>query len=185
MFVPFADAGAGGGRYQVWLHAPGTPLPNADSLSAFAQESRSRPGNVPGSITDGDPSSFVVTFDGNPAAEDWYAVEFDAPVAIRRVVFAHGKTFHDGGWFDASSGKPLVQVKRDATSAWETIAKLEDYPATTATDSRTLQSGQTFTVQLPQPVTAVALRVLGKPASGDNLRQAFSSSAELQAFAQP
>jgi hypothetical protein len=42
-----------------------------------------------------------------------------------------------------------------------------------------------FLVRLPQPVTAVALRVLGKPASGDNPQQAFSSCAELQAFAQP
>ncbi|MCU0871844.1 MAG: glycoside hydrolase family 127 protein, partial [Pirellulaceae bacterium] len=185
VFVPFAEAGAGGGRYQVWLHAPGAALPSADSLSAFARESRSRPGNVAGSITDGDSSSLVVTFDGQSAAEDWYAVEFDAPVSIRRVTFAHGKTFHDGGWFDVGGGKPQIQIRSDAASAWETVAKLEDYPATTATDSRALQSGQMFLVRLPQPVTAVALRVLGKPASGDNPQQAFSSCAELQAFAQP
>jgi hypothetical protein len=185
VFVPFADAGADGGRYQVWLHAPGAPLPNADSLSAFAPENRSRPGNVPGSITDGDPSSFVVTFDGRPAAEDWYAVEFDEPVAIRRVVFAHGKTFHDGGWFDASGGKPQVQVKRAGDSAWETVAKLEDYPETTAADSRGLKSGQTFAVRLQNPAPAVALRVLGKPAAGDNPQQGFSSCAELQAFGEP
>jgi hypothetical protein len=185
VFVPFAEAGAGGSRYQVWLHAPGSPLPSADSLSAFARESRSRPGNVPGSITDGDLSSFVVTFDGQPAAEDWYAVEFDGPVAIRRVRFAHGKSFHDGGWFDASSGKPQVQVKRSASVAWETIATLEDYPATTATDSRSLQSGQMFIVRLPQPETAVAIRVLGRPAAGDHPQQAFSSCAELQAFGEP
>jgi hypothetical protein len=185
VFVPFADAGAGGGRYQVWLHAPGSPLPSADSLSAFAPESRSRPGNVPGSITDGDASSFVVTFDGNPADEDWYAVQFDTPVAIRRVTFAHGKSFHDGGWFDASGGKPQIQVQRSANAAWETVATLEDYPATTATDSRGLKSGQMLAVRLPQPESAVALRVLGKPASGDNPQQAFSSCAELQAFGQP
>lgn len=185
VFVPFAEAGAGGGRYQVWLCAPGSPLLSADSLSAFAQESRSRPGNVPGSITDGDPSSFVVTFDAGPAAEDWYAVEFDTPVSIRRVTFAHGKSFHDGGWFDASGGKPHVQVKRNANAAWETVATLENYPDTTATDSRGLKSGQTFIVRLPEAETAVALRVLGKPTSGDNPNQAFSSCGELQAFAGP
>jgi hypothetical protein len=185
VFVPFADAGANGGRYQVWLHAPGTPLPAADWLSAFVPDSRSRPGNVSGSITDGDTTSFVVTFDGQPAGADWYAVEFDAPAAVRRIVFAHGKTFHDGGWFDAAGGKPQVQVKRAKDSAWETVATIDDYPDTTATDSRGIFSGQKFTVRLPAAATALAVRVVGKPASGDNPNQAFSSCAELQVYADP
>ena len=27
----------------------------------------------------------------------------DQPETVSRVVFAHGQTFHDGGWFDASA----------------------------------------------------------------------------------
>jgi hypothetical protein len=86
---------------------------------------------------------------------------------------------HLGKWMHA------VALAWAYTGDPELRTKLDDYPATTATDSRALQPGQTFTVQLPQPVTGVALRLVGKPASGDNRQQAFSSCAELQAFAQP
>jgi hypothetical protein len=180
----FADAGASGGVYRVWLRAPGVPGAEGDSLLSDGEESRSRRGNRDGSILDGDLASFVVTFDGRPAKEDWYAVTLATPVAIDRVVFAHGQNFHDGGWFDASAGKPQVQVKRAGNAKWETVGTLADYPATTATDGRALRSGQTFTLRLTEPLTAVAVRVVGKPACGDNPKQAFSSCAELQAMKQ-
>jgi len=174
-FATFADAGADGGAYRVWLRAPGVAAAKNDSLLAEGQESRSRHGNQHGSINDGDFGSIVVTFDGRPAKEDWFAVTLDAPVAIRRVVFAHGRTFHDGGWF---VGKPKVQVQRAAGGAWETIGELSDYPA----DGSRLKPGHRFDLQLAEPVRAVAVRVLGVPACGDNPSQAFSSCAELQAF---
>ena len=44
------------------------------------------------------------------------------------MVFAHGKNFHDGGWFDTSAGKPQVQVKREKNGAWETVGTLERLP---------------------------------------------------------
>jgi hypothetical protein len=75
-----------------------------------------------------------------------------------------------------------VQVKRTKAGAWETIGALDDYPATTATDPRGLKPGQQFTLTLAEPAQAVALRVIGKPACGDNPKQAFASCAELQAF---
>jgi len=37
------------------------------SVLEFGHESRSRPGNVGGEISDGDPETFVVTFDDHPA----------------------------------------------------------------------------------------------------------------------
>ena len=58
------------------------------------------------------------------AREDWFAVTLDAPAVIGRVVFMHGRNFHDGGWFDASAGKPKVQVLRDKGGPWETIGEL-------------------------------------------------------------
>ncbi|MGA2865284.1 MAG: beta-L-arabinofuranosidase domain-containing protein [Verrucomicrobiota bacterium] len=183
-FVPFADAGARGGTYRVWLQAPGTPIQSNDSLLAGGQESRSRQGNVEGSINDGDTSSFVVTFDNRKRDEDWFAVTLDQPVTISRVVFVAGNVFHDGGWFDASAGKPRIQVQREPGGKWETLAEIADYPATTATDSASLadEARRTFTVRLEKPEKAAAVRVIGKPACGDNPRQAFSSCAELQAF---
>ena len=39
-----------------------------------------------------------------------------------------------------------------------------------------------FTCILAKPVTALAVRVIGVPAGGDNPQQAFSSCARLQAF---
>jgi hypothetical protein len=182
VFLPFADAGSDGGRYAVWLRGPGVPLPKNNSLFAFGRESRSREGNVAGSVCDGDLGTFVVTFDNRSAAADWFGVRLEAPVTIRRVMFTHGKAFHDGGWFDASGGKPRVQAQRERDGAWEDIGVLENYPATTATDPAGLKDGQTFVLQLDRPKRAVALRVIGKPATGDNPRQAFTSCAELQAF---
>lgn len=184
VFVPFADAGSSGGTYRVWLPAPGTPIQRNDSLLAGGQESRSRQGNVEGSIIDGDPESFVVTFDNRKRDEDWFAVTLDQPVSIRRVVFVAGNIFHDGGWFDASAGKPRIQVQRQTGGKWETLAEIADYPATTATDSAALADAtrRKFTVRLEKPEPAASVRVIGKPACGDNPQQAFSSCAELQAF---
>lgn len=185
VFVPFADAGATGGRYQVWLYAPGAEIPANDSLFAGAAESRSRKGNQPGSVCDGDATTFAVTFDGTLQAEDWFAVELEEPASIKRVVYSHGKNFHDGGWFDAASGKPRLEIQRTKQGVWESLGSLADYPDTTATDNRGLKDGQKFTLTLPEPVKATGLRVIGKPACGDNPKQAFSSCAELQAFDEP
>ncbi len=183
VFVPFADAGSTGGRYQVWLRAPGVALARNDSLLADADESRSRPGNVGGSINDGDPQTFVVTYNDRRASEDWYALTLSRPATIGRVVFHHGRTFHDGGWFDASRGKPRVQVQREADGPWETIGELADYPATTAKTSAAVKPGQPFTLRLKEPVAVRAVRVVGSPAAGDNPKQSFSSCGEIEAFA--
>jgi hypothetical protein len=161
----------------VWLRAPGNFAP--DDALAQGRETRSREGNVNGSISDGDAGTFVVTYDAAQAAEDWFAVAFDKPTPVARVIFAHGKSFHDGGWFDASAGKPQVQVQKTPGAAWETVGALEDYPETTATDNRGLKDGQAFSLKLWEPLSAVAARVIGKPASGDGPNQAFASCAEL------
>ncbi|MGE5609684.1 MAG: hypothetical protein ACM359_10550 [Bacillota bacterium] len=122
------------------------------------------------------------TFDGKSAEEDWYAVAVDTPALIKRVVYAHGSTFHDGGWFDASAGKPRIQVRREADGAWETVGVLDTYPDTTVKDSRGLQNGQEFTLVLREAIRIQAIHVAGKPASGDRPAKAFSSCGELQAF---
>jgi len=182
VFVPFADAGSTAGAYRVWLRAPGVAIAKNASVLADAEESRSREGNVGGSINDGDPESFVVTFNGRKADADWYAVALAQPATIARVVFRHGRTFHDGGWFATDHSKPLVQVRRVPDGTWETVGQLDDYPTATSTQAPDLRTGQAFEVRLKEPVTARAIRILGTPASGDNPAQAFSSCAELEAF---
>lgn len=177
-FVPFAEAGAQGSRFKVWLPAPGQPLPEP---TGAAGEDRSRQGNLEGSICDGNSSTFVVTFDATLKKEDWFSIELLKPGTVRKVEFAHGKTFHDGGWFDTSAGRPVIQVKRTRDAKWETVAELTSYPQTTATDSKGLGDGQPFAVEFAHPTEAFAVRILGKPACGDNPKQAFSSCAELAA----
>ena len=180
VLVPFAEAGASGSRIAVWLRAPGN-FPSDDALST-GLESRSREGNINGSILDGETGTFVVTFDNNKQEQDWFAVELEKPLTISRIVYAHGQNFHDGGWFDASGGKPKLQIKKAKDAVWETVGTLEEYPATTATDNKGLKAGQRFTFKLPAPLSVVAVRILGKPSHGDNPNQAFSSCAELSAL---
>lgn len=171
---PFAEIGADGGAYRVWLTSP-----QQTAAPLAGQSAQSRPGNVAGSIRDGDFDTFAVTYDGNAATQDWYRVDYDRPITLRRVTFVHGHCFHDGGWFDASGGKPQVQVLAHADGEWQTVGELSDYPATTATDARGLRDGTSFACILPAAMTAVAVRVLGVPARGDRPQQAFSSCAEL------
>ena len=135
-------------------------------------------------MTDEDFETFVTTSDGKLAAEDWFAVQLNEPVMVRRVLFAHGKTLPNGGWFDASAGKPHVQVRRTKHGAWETVAELSDYPATTAKDSAEMEGGEHVICKLANPIKVWAIRVVGKPACGANPQQAFSSCAELQAFSE-
>ena len=165
--VLFADAGAKGERYRVWSSPAGT-----EEIT----EDRSRGGNIDGSILDGDPTTFVVTFDGSHADEDWYEVAFPRPRPVSSITFAHGKTFHDGGWF---VGAPRVQGKRAPGDPWETLGTLPQYPQTTDTDPKGLKDGQAFTLALTAPITLSAVRVVGKPACGDSPRQRFSSCGEL------
>ena len=180
--MPFADAGETGTSYKVWLPLWGAPT--TGSLLFDGGERRSRAGNLDGSINDENPQSIVVTFDGKPAREDWYAVTPAAPVAVSRIVFTHGRSFHDGGWFDASTGKPRVQIQSVKDGDWITIGTLEDYPNTTKTSDAGIKPGSKFTLRLATPIQAVAVRVAGTPACGDTPAQAFSSCAELEAFAE-
>jgi uncharacterized protein len=180
--IPFADAGGTGSRYKVWL-----PLPRdfySGNRLLAGQEGRSRPGDLSGSIVDEDLGTAVTTRDGKTAEEDWFAVQLPEPATVKRVLFAHGKTFHDGGWFDATAGKPRIQVQRAKGGAWETVAEFKDYPATTARNPEEMEGGESVICTLAEPVKAWAIRVAGKPAGGDNPQQSFSSCAELQAFSE-
>lgn len=179
--VPYADAGASGTTYKIWL--PYKAARPDRNLLTDGIEIRSRKPNS-GSIVDDNVETIASTFNNKRAPDDWFGVQLDEPALIKQVVFVHGKTFHDGGWFDASAGKPRVQIKTKPDGAWETIADLKDYPATTAKDAAGLKGGERFVCNLPKAMEVFAVRTVGKPASGDNAKQAFSSCAELHAFAE-
>ena len=182
----FADAGADGGVYRVWLRAPdAVGAPPHESLLLGGRESRSRPGTLTGSINDEDYETLVATKDGRHADEDWFAIEVDKAVTASRIRFMHGRNFHDGGWFDTSAGKPRVQIRQTPDGPWETIGALDRYPATTTTDAGMLLQpwmSYEFEIALDAPRTLMAVRVIGKPSSGDNPAQSFASCTQLQAF---
>jgi hypothetical protein len=74
-----------------------------------------------------------------------------------------------------------VQTSKDGP--WKTVGLLSEYPATTAASAAGLSGGERFTFRFATPTTLFGVRIAGKPASGDNPQQAFSSCTELQAFA--
>jgi len=182
---PFFDAGSWNStRYAVWLRAPGAVL-NGDAIGpfTFGRELYSSEGNVSGSIVDRDPTTFRVTYDGKPQAQAFFGVAVEKSVKISLAVYVAGEVFHDGGWFDTAGGKPKLQVKKTLDGPWVDIATFEEYPTSTVTDPKGIRPGKRFSTKF-EPVQAVAIRVIGKPASGDNPAQAFASCAELAAFAE-
>jgi DUF1680 family protein len=185
-FRTFADAGADGGVYRVWLRAPdAVGAPPHESLLLGGRESRSRTGKLTGSINDEDYETLVATNDGRYAAEDWFAIEMDKALMASRIRFMHGRNFHNGGWFDTHAGKPRVQIRQAVGSPWETVGALGSYPATTATDAGLLLQpwmNYEFELVLDAPRTFVAVRVIGTPSSGDDPTQSFASCTQLQAF---
>jgi len=181
--VPFADAGITGSRYKVWI-----PLEDVITQNVLAggRESYSRAGNLAESISDDDPATVAVTFNGQRADEDWFQITMPKAVTAKRFTFWHGRSFHDGGWFDTRFGKPKIQIRRTADGPWETVGELADYPVTTdreARDPRLVNNSAGFTLKLVAPVRFFAVRVVGVPSSGDNPAQNFSSCGDLQAFA--
>jgi len=181
--VPFADAGCNGSVYRVWLPLTGAPR---DNLLREGRTSRSgpwEPSRYDGLFNDGNPATIADTFERNKAPKEaWFAVTLLEPAAVKRVVFVHGRNDRDGGWFATTTGQPRVQVMTAATGNWETVGNLPDYPATSAGDPGALKNGARFECTLPAPLTVIAVRVIGVPASGDNPAQAFATCGELEAY---
>ena len=114
---------------------------------------------------------------GNRADPVWFSVMLDAPRAISRIVFQHGKLEAQGGWFDTSKGKPYVEVVRNTPphweqgsfvastvldeAPWEKLAEFEDYPSADSTEPPKIEDGHAFELKLSQPITIYAFRVVG------------------------
>ena len=109
--VPFAEAGKSGERYKIWLNAPGSNNSTTTSVFEDGEEKVSTQGNVEGSFNDGDPGTFAVTYDGKQQSEAWFSVTSTKAEVVSKVTYIHGHSFHDGGWFDASHGKPQIQIQ--------------------------------------------------------------------------
>ena len=174
--LPFAEAGASGERYAVWLRGPGEAWPPAPATVIDAEEDRSHPGNVQGSIVDGNPRSFVVTFDGSRQRSAWFSINLFEPITISKVVYCHGHAFVDGGWY---VGAPVVEARLRPGGPWVRLGTLDTYPATTSASPAGLMDGQAFTLVLERPTEVTAVRVIGTPASGNQNFLSFASCGEL------
>lgn len=171
VLIPFSEAR----EYRVWLPVANRLPIGPVALTAFAEEAWSADGLVDGSICDERADTFrTASSDGKEGS--WFAIELSKPEWVERIVYRHGRIMPDGGWFDTSRGKPLVQVKRTADGPWETVGRLETYPASNGKAPPALYEGQAFEVRLPVPLRVVAIRVLGEPGGR------FSSCAELAAY---
>ncbi len=178
--VPFADAASP----RVWFLTP-DKLPTGKAPTTFGgKESQSRPGGMPneGPINDLRVETVRSTRNNQMAGEDWFAVEMEKPVKIGRVVYRHGTVRPDGGWFDTSAGKPRIEYRATADGEWKKLGELATYPATNTKDDPKLESGQAFEVKAEQAVEAVAIRVIGKPASGARPKRSFVTCAELEGY---
>lgn len=177
---PFYEIGKRGERYTVWFNTkPAARIP--ESAFAGAKWSCSRMGNVQNSLTDGLSQTLANTYTDSKAELDWYAIEADSPKEISTIEFRHGRCYWDGGWFDTSEAKPIVQIKRSPGADWETVGVLEAYPKTNSASKPDIADGTLFRLKISR-CSAVAVRVVGRPASGGNPKQNFSSCAELSAY---
>ena len=180
-FVPFAEVGADGSAYRIWV-SPTEP-DMAVSLLGGGVEERAAGAIGHGSAIDYEPFSFASSYDGKDHGEDWFAVTVDEPVAIGRIVVGHGWSWVNGGWFDASAMRPVVEVRAAPGGPWQVVDELADYPPTTASDPVGLRGGERFTVLLQEPMRVVAVRVRGRGSYGDYPPGRYATCAELSAYA--
>jgi hypothetical protein len=176
--VPFADAGANGTAYKIWLPYA-QPRPSRNLLLDGIEIRSRRPNH--GSVVD-EFQTIAHTRNVRRWPNDFYGVELEEAVRVAQIVFVHGQSGPDGGWFDASAGKPRVEIKSRPDAEWETLCEFANYPATTAANPAGLRDMERIVCDLPKPVEVFGIRVIGKPAGGNNPKQNWTSCAELQAF---
>ena len=146
VLVPFADAESP----RVWM-PPADALPTGlPPVTLGGKESQSRGGTnnaLEGSFTDLRSDTFRSTRNGKTADEDWFAVELPKPAKIARVVYRHGDSRPNGGWFDTSEGKPRIEYKAAADGPWKLLGTLDSYPATTSKDAPILPNRRGLRVE--------------------------------------
>lgn len=184
-FKTFADAGSDRGDYRVWLRARGRQSQGPfESVLIGGQSSWSRRGNSTGDIIDDDLATWASTNNASLAAEDWFMVELAEPKSAITFVFNHGRSELNGGWFDTSVTKPIVEIKRTHKADWEEIGRIDHYPSSNSQTNpfHGEMPMWDFRLDLREPVSFVAVRVRGAPASGNNPRQNYVTCTQLSAF---
>ena len=161
--VPYMDSTAP----FVWLKSAANLSTAPVAVTAYGKERWSRNGQEGGSICDERTDTYGTTDKRATPALDYFQVQLKMPAAVQRLVFAHGKSTPEGGWFAQA---PVFEAQRVAGGPWERLGAVPGYR-----DGANLAAGQSFELKLPAPVEIAALRVSG-PAKG------YASCAELAAY---
>lgn len=182
--LPYADAGEHG-YFSVWLADRARFNENGVSLFTQVHENCSRKGKNQGSIADNSTATYTSTDNGEKRDQDWFEVDAGWHTQENVIVFRHGKSTSEGGWFDTSKGKPKVLVK--TWGDYRELAEISDYPATTAESPGSLQDGQAFRVVIPKDKREAPFRfrVVGTPSCGSDPTQNSASCSEIQVFYEP
>lgn len=207
---PFAEAGAFGSRYDVWLPlAERSAVPNVliEGAPSFIlnpgapEESVATVTNVD-YLNDEEPHTIATVSTPTPTMEAAVCVQLRRPALVRRVTFAHGLTLRNGGWFDTTLEKPILEIQKESNGPWIRAGVFADYPDTRADDGSALTGGQshgldrtwkstvqlfeqqTFAVTLTSPEEIRGLRIRGRPSQSPQSGQGMISCAEVQAFAE-
>jgi hypothetical protein len=199
VLVPFADAR----DHCVWLRKAGMLPSEPPPATLFARvatshfggpiEAGGRPGNEYEFLTD-ERSSTALVIDNrgelvanllpiyresrpSPPEEVWIALLLDSPTELQRVVFSHGELGPSGGWFDAESGPPRLEMLTNPALQWSQdvaaldqkldwlpVGTFDDYPAASAGASPGSRLFRNFELRLQQPISAHAIRLRGQPA---------------------
>ena len=185
IFKTFADVGADSGDFRVWLRERGRLEAGPfESVLIDGTPIYSRHTNSPAQVNDGDYETFVSTKTGQKLDQDWFGVELSKPKNAITFVFNHGRSSLDGGWFDTSNAKPIVEIKRTATSDWEEIGTLGHYPKTDAKTNpfHGEMPNWDFRIDLKEPVAFSAVRVRGAPSHGNNPAANYVTCRQITAF---
>lgn len=182
--LPFADAGVND-YFSVWLRDRARHDRGPFSLFTQVSESSSRIGRHSGSIADNSADTFTSTDDGKRSDSDWFEVNAGWHANYNLIVFRHGRSSPNGGWFDTSKGKPRVLFK--SWGDYHEVAVLDEYPDTTATSPGRLVDGQAIRVVIPRDKRKpeFRVRIAGTPAHGNDPTQNFATCGEIQVLYDP
>ena len=184
-FKTFADVGAGDSAYRVWLRARGREEQAPyESVLIEGKPVYSRHDPASAHVNSEDYEDWASTQNGQKADEDWFGIELPSPKTAITFVFNHGQASESGGWFDTSAGKPVVEIKATENSPWQVLGWIDHYPLSDAKTNPFNEDNTKwdYRLDLDTPVSFVAVRVHGKPASGNRPDQNYVTCRQLTAF---
>jgi hypothetical protein len=131
---------------------------------------------VTGSVGDDDSSIQYDTYNGDTARSvDWVGYSFTGTQTFSKLEFTEGRSFGNGGWFDAA---PSVEILQNGL--WQPVSGLQVSPnyLQSARAGASARSFESFSFTFTSG-TGNGIRLIGPPGGA----RPFISVAELRVFA--